>query len=156
MNLPEFEIIPNTQVMQNYNNLDYIHHLVTSFNEQTQHEIIREPYVDEIINYSYLSPNATLIYANNFNLLNHSIIPQQNFHDSFNDLNKFDKFMFHSQNNTNQIFCSICLDVPNSINFEKCQLSCTHTYHKNCIRKWFKINLSCPCCRKIPVANILT
>ena len=41
------------------------------------------------------------------------------------------------------ICCSVCLD---DIISNKLVLSCGHTFHTNCIFKWFCINNKCPLC----------
>lgn len=43
--------------------------------------------------------------------------------------------------NNNEI-CTICLETNCDT-----KLSCDHKFHKNCIKKWFNINLKCPICR---------
>jgi hypothetical protein len=42
--------------------------------------------------------------------------------------------------------CAICLDEE-EINEEWCKLSCSHNYHKNCIRVWILTKTNCPECR---------
>lgn len=39
--------------------------------------------------------------------------------------------------------CPICLQDMKT----KKTLSCSHSFHKNCIDKWFKIKNTCPTCR---------
>lgn len=39
--------------------------------------------------------------------------------------------------------CSICLDT---INKNSKKLTCIHTFHKKCIKKWFKKMKRCPLC----------
>ena len=41
--------------------------------------------------------------------------------------------------------CCICL---NHIGYDKKMLACNHSFHSDCIKKWFKQNLSCPLCRQ--------
>jgi hypothetical protein len=43
--------------------------------------------------------------------------------------------------------CSICYDNYN-LNEYKRELFCQHVFHKKCIDKWLKNNLSCPMCRQ--------
>merc|ERR1711871_628409 len=43
--------------------------------------------------------------------------------------------------------CGICLDTYKKEN-EIVQLPCLHFYHDECISSWFKVNNSCPVCRK--------
>lgn len=40
--------------------------------------------------------------------------------------------------------CSICLNIMNNCNIN---LSCGHTFHEKCIRKWLHNNPTCPMCR---------
>jgi hypothetical protein len=44
--------------------------------------------------------------------------------------------------------CSICLENiyknPNIIYIK----SCKHVFHRDCLFKWYKVKLQCPCCRK--------
>jgi hypothetical protein len=42
--------------------------------------------------------------------------------------------------------CSICLDKFTEGGYKR-ELICSHSYHKKCIDKWFKHELSCPQCR---------
>lgn len=46
--------------------------------------------------------------------------------------------------------CSICYDNISDKNKDKeiIQLECNHKFHKDCFKKWFSINQSCPYCRK--------
>jgi len=39
--------------------------------------------------------------------------------------------------------CPICLN-----NKSNWKLPCNHTFHLNCIKNWFQISQTCPCCRK--------
>ena len=44
--------------------------------------------------------------------------------------------------------CSICLS--NDVNTRNGgSLSCNHTFHNDCIQKWFKISSCCPYCRTV-------
>ena len=42
--------------------------------------------------------------------------------------------------------CPICLDDITSKKTRKC-LPCGHTFHEQCILRWFKENATCPNCR---------
>ena len=42
--------------------------------------------------------------------------------------------------------CIICIE--NIKKHEIIFLNCNHFFHNNCIKKWQKINNSCPCCRE--------
>lgn len=42
--------------------------------------------------------------------------------------------------------CCICYDKSQD-SFYK--LECNHFFHKSCIDKWFKKNMSCPMCRNV-------
>jgi hypothetical protein len=42
--------------------------------------------------------------------------------------------------------CSICFDKFTEGEYKR-DLICSHIYHKKCIDKWFKHELSCPQCR---------
>ena len=42
--------------------------------------------------------------------------------------------------------CSICIDKFKEGEYKR-DLVCSHTYHKKCIDKWLKKELSCPQCR---------
>ena len=50
--------------------------------------------------------------------------------------------------------CAICLE--SFINTDLVSdLSCKHTFHKNCILEWAKRKLECPICRgKLPINNM--
>ena len=43
--------------------------------------------------------------------------------------------------------CSICLD-DFKVDTKYCILECSHTFHHNCINKWFETNNICPNCRQ--------
>jgi len=43
--------------------------------------------------------------------------------------------------------CAICHDDFKLREYKR-ELTCDHTFHKRCIDKWLKNNLSCPMCRK--------
>lgn len=43
--------------------------------------------------------------------------------------------------------CSICLEQLDNSQF-KYRLPCGHTFHRDCIDRWFKIKHNCPYCRK--------
>ena len=43
--------------------------------------------------------------------------------------------------------CAICLEEFKNDNSEITMLDC-HTFHKNCVLKWFETNNTCPICRK--------
>ena len=49
--------------------------------------------------------------------------------------------------------CSICLDEDNT-HQTWVKLPCQHKYHKLCIEKWLRVNLSCPMCRQ-EVINLI-
>jgi len=50
--------------------------------------------------------------------------------------------------------CAVCYDDMSAGSSCK-RLSCGHCYHKNCLRRWFEKNSSCPYCRKeIELQNI--
>ena len=42
--------------------------------------------------------------------------------------------------------CSICQEEYKPKEYKR-ELSCKHSFHKKCIDKWLKNNLSCPFCR---------
>ena len=44
------------------------------------------------------------------------------------------------------VVCCICLDSTDS-NFGVLR-NCSHWYHESCIKKWFKVQKSCPLCKK--------
>jgi hypothetical protein len=44
--------------------------------------------------------------------------------------------------------CPICQEEYKSKEFKR-ELECLHSFHKKCIDKWLKNNLSCPFCRCI-------
>jgi hypothetical protein len=73
----------------------------------------------------------------------------------------YDKYLYEFPNQilneeiSINVFCSICHDDLKNIKLAKCQLSCKHNFHKTCISKWFKIKLSCPCCRSVPYPFIV-
>lgn len=43
--------------------------------------------------------------------------------------------------------CTICLE-PFKSNNKLYGLSCNHYFHKKCIERWFRGNITCPTCRK--------
>lgn len=45
-------------------------------------------------------------------------------------------------------FCAICQEICNIDDDESYyMLKCKHTFHKECIKRWFKIKKQCPICR---------
>lgn len=50
--------------------------------------------------------------------------------------------------------CAICL-APLTNKNNTYQLECKHTFHTDCIMKWFRKsnNGSCPCCMETPITN---
>ena len=52
--------------------------------------------------------------------------------------------------NDNTESCPICLDVMKIDDNEKelGSMECEHTFHKDCIIEWVKIQSICPICRK--------
>jgi hypothetical protein len=46
----------------------------------------------------------------------------------------------------NSNICSICLETLNNDN-DINKLSCSHTYHNECIKLWYEKNKTCPLCR---------
>lgn len=49
--------------------------------------------------------------------------------------------------------CSICFEAINSAGYSDAdassrKLRCNHTFHKQCLSRWFKYNYTCPLCRK--------
>ena len=67
-------------------------------------------------------------------------------------LNKTSKLLNIIELNINQIDilkeCSICIDDYKIGNIIR-QLKCTHTFHQECIDKWFINNNICPNCRLV-------
>lgn len=53
---------------------------------------------------------------------------------------------FNSKANNEAIICSICLK-PILFHDIKYTLSCSHTFHLNCIFEWLKVSATCPYCR---------
>ncbi len=47
--------------------------------------------------------------------------------------------------------CLICLESLNSNKTEK--FECQHIFHRNCLEEWFKIERTCPLCRKLLLFN---
>ena len=47
--------------------------------------------------------------------------------------------------------CSICLE--DIFHDNKKTLSCNHSFHKNCINRWFNQQTNCPLCRKSHTSN---
>lgn len=47
-----------------------------------------------------------------------------------------------------QSTCPICYTDKYTPNNYMVQTSCNHFYHRECIKKWLKINKSCPTCRR--------
>ena len=92
----------------------------------------------------FIKKNKT--YNNNFLKKNKLLIS-----DNITDLkNKYLKNKFNNifKNESKCLKCSICLE---STKKEIITLKCNHSFHKNCIQKWFKtdsVNLSCPLCRR--------
>ncbi|CAD7093347.1 unnamed protein product [Hermetia illucens] len=49
------------------------------------------------------------------------------------------------------IICTICID---KINSDLIYLECGHSFHGNCIQKWFKDNNTCPNCKNVQTNKI--
>ncbi|CAF3340774.1 unnamed protein product [Rotaria socialis] len=47
--------------------------------------------------------------------------------------------------------CLICLENLSSKKTET--FTCKHTFHRNCLEEWFKIERTCPLCRKLLLFN---
>jgi len=45
--------------------------------------------------------------------------------------------------------CSICYEPLDEGNTTS--LPCTHTFHLDCVCKWFDVNINCPLCRSDPL-----
>ena len=45
-----------------------------------------------------------------------------------------------------ELDCVICYNTEDE-NYVT-TLSCTHSFHTECLRDWFKKTIACPCCRK--------
>lgn len=45
--------------------------------------------------------------------------------------------------------CAICLNDLNQSEERISTLSCSHEFHHDCISRWFKASMSCPCCRSV-------
>ena len=43
--------------------------------------------------------------------------------------------------------CMICMDEYKINQFKRILPTCNHFFHKKCIDKWFKKNITCPVCR---------
>lgn len=47
--------------------------------------------------------------------------------------------------------CLICLE---ELSLDKTEtFSCNHTFHRKCLEEWFKIERTCPLCRKMLLFN---
>ena len=47
--------------------------------------------------------------------------------------------------------CLICFENLSSNKTES--FLCQHTFHRNCLEEWFKIERTCPLCRKLLLFN---
>ena len=75
---------------------------------------------------------------------NSTINSEPNEKDELTDGLKTCKF---TKSDDEEVVCPICLEEFNE-NETVIELSCKHTFHKDCIKKWFENNHSCPTCRK--------
>jgi len=75
---------------------------------------------------------------------NSTINREPNEKDELTDNLKTCKF---TKSNDEEVVCPICLEEFNE-NETVIELSCKHIFHKDCIKKWFENNHSCPTCRK--------
>jgi hypothetical protein len=75
---------------------------------------------------------------------NSTINREPNEKDELTDSLKTCKF---TKSNDEEVVCPICLEEFNE-NETVIELSCKHIFHKDCIKKWFENNHSCPTCRK--------
>lgn len=44
--------------------------------------------------------------------------------------------------------CSMCAICQQDNDNASVALHCKHDYHRSCIEQWFKVKLTCPCCRQ--------
>ena len=64
-----------------------------------------------------------------------------------NVLGKANKIYSNSNLITNNEKCIICMQNYKNREFFRLLPNCNHVYHKKCIDKWLKNNLTCPICR---------
>ena len=48
--------------------------------------------------------------------------------------------------NDDEVLCAVCYEPFRSEETGK-QLTCTHSFHSNCIFKWFTHKINCPICK---------
>ena len=49
------------------------------------------------------------------------------------------------------MICVICL--ADEISDTRITLACQHTFHRQCISRWYMTSVSCPCCRSLEVSD---
>jgi len=75
------------------------------------------------------------------------------YHPSFHDCSeciiaeKQNKFITFKKNTSDVLECAVCISSIEKN--ESCAiLECNHSFHNECILKWLKKHLNCPCCRE--------
>ena len=160
----------------NYDEYDYLNTNLTNFNN-IHHNLIREN-INQIISEdlnnirNYIN-NQTENQHNNYPIVNHINNQFRSQYDNYPIRNHIDEesiidesfqnYNYDSQSNSqdvnaflnslntiklkNEEQCNICFENINKDTLTY-DLSCKHYFHINCIKEWFKQNLSCPVCRK--------
>ena len=88
-----------------------------------------------------LTPYSRITYSENLNNTRIDSISPTN-------INNYKTFIYNNNANIYNTanICQICLDIfrPKEIILE---IPCKHTFHKNCLAKWFSIKPVCPLCK---------
>lgn len=68
----------------------------------------------------------------------------------------YSQVKFHKPDDSTSLICSICLGDYKDSEWLRFLPDCGHFFHKDCIAAWFRLNLSCPLCRNLPIPTPLS
>lgn len=146
-NITNFNDVHNNLIRQNINQIisEDLNYIRNHINNQDYINSFRNNINNQATNQDYI--------YNLRNYIDESSIMEESFEDYNynNQLNSYDVNEFLNSLNkiklNNQEQCNICFENINKATLTY-DLSCKHYFHINCIKEWFKQNLSCPVCRK--------
>lgn len=124
-------VIIKSELVPNYNILSFDLISIKNYNNLTNYKKIIDNYVEKLINFH---KNNKLIFL---------------------ELLIDNKLIFNNDDYVEEDICIICFDKLNNSK-AKINLNCNHTFHTECLQKWFEEKNECPICReKITINKIL-
>ena len=98
-------------------------------------------------NNAFLIQLLPLFQSGFYEFINNPYNPNNpiNGYNNFNNLYTI-RYSKKTQHEVNDSLCVICHEQfkPNN---SIIKLDCKHTFHKKCLKSWFKSNITCPICR---------